>query len=153
VGACECRDAQPSQENVKRKHLLCQSIAKSYSVWISSPDDIFFSERQRIPRDRSVLMRDCRIIVRCPSGKIGLKWCTPVQIWPYASCTFVQSIDRNRERPTFPPASRCPEDATRCSVLKGGIVDPMIGPRASFIALLESLHYNARITNRSCFNE
>ena len=56
VGAHVYCNAQKSQENVKHKHLLCQSISESCMAGLHHPDDVFFAWKQEIQHDDSKFM-------------------------------------------------------------------------------------------------
>jgi hypothetical protein len=62
VGAHVYGNVQTSQENVKQKHLLCQSISESCIAGLYRPDDVFFAWKQEIQHDDSRFMVGrCRI--------------------------------------------------------------------------------------------
>ena len=56
-------NVQKSQENVRQKHLLCQSISKISMAGLHRPDDGFFLWKQGIQHDDSRFMGGRRRIV------------------------------------------------------------------------------------------
>ena len=63
MGAHVYRNVQKSQENVRQKHLLCQSISKISMAGLHRPDDVFFLWKQEIQHDDSRFMGGRRRIV------------------------------------------------------------------------------------------
>ena len=56
VGAHVYCSVQKSQENVRQKHLLCQSISKISMTGLHRPDDVFILWKQEIQHDDSRFM-------------------------------------------------------------------------------------------------
>ena len=63
VGAHVYCSVQKSQENVRQKHLLCQSISKISMAGLHLPDYVFFLWKQEIQHDDSKFMGGRRPIV------------------------------------------------------------------------------------------
>lgn len=63
VGAHVYCHVQKSQENVRQKHLLCQSISKISMTGLHRPDDVFFLWKQEIQHEDSRFMGGRRRIV------------------------------------------------------------------------------------------